>query len=103
MDHNVERLSQPRALTASLNWYRAAPEGLAVPAGRITTPTLYIWGDQDAALGVGAAQRTASYVDGPYRFHILKGKSHWLPEQAPDEITPVLLDHLRAQGRTNPA
>jgi pimeloyl-ACP methyl ester carboxylesterase len=95
VDANVERLSRPGALTATLNWYRAVTPDLAVPAGRITTPTLYIWGTKDAALGEGAARRTKDYVDGPYRFHVLEGKSHWLPEQAPDEVAPLLVDHLR--------
>jgi pimeloyl-ACP methyl ester carboxylesterase len=81
VEANVKRLSRPGALTATLNWYRAVADDLAVPAGRITTPTLYIWGDQDAALGAGAARRTADYVDAAYRFCILEGKSHWLPEQ----------------------
>ena len=63
VDGNVERLSRPGALNATLNWYRAVAEDLAMPAGRITTPTLYIWGAQDAALGAGAARRTADYVD----------------------------------------
>jgi pimeloyl-ACP methyl ester carboxylesterase len=82
VDANAERLSRPCALTATLNWYRAGAEDLAVPADRITTPTIYIWGDQDAALGEGAARRTADCVDATYRFCILQGKSHWLPEQA---------------------
>jgi pimeloyl-ACP methyl ester carboxylesterase len=100
VDANIERLSRPGALTATLNWYRAVAEDLAVRAGRITTPTLYVWGDQDAALGAGAARHTADYVDATYRFHILVGKSHWLPGQAPDEIPPLLLDHLSAhEGR----
>jgi pimeloyl-ACP methyl ester carboxylesterase len=96
---NVERLSRPGALTATLNWYRAVSQDLAVPAGRIATPTLYIWGDQDAALGAAAAKRTADYVDASYRFCILEGRSHWLPEQAPDEVAPLLLDHLGAHDR----
>jgi pimeloyl-ACP methyl ester carboxylesterase len=45
-------------------------------------------------LGAAAARRTADYVDGAYRFCILEGRSHWLPEQAPDQIAPLLLDHL---------
>ncbi len=94
VDANIARLSRPGALTATLNWYRAPDDSLAVPAGRISTPTLYLWGDQDAALGEGAAKRTAAFVDAPYRFHILKGASHWLPEQMPDEIGGLLLEHL---------
>jgi pimeloyl-ACP methyl ester carboxylesterase len=98
VDANIERLSRPGTLTATLNWYRAVAEDLTVWAERIRTPTLYIWGDQDVALGAGAAQRTSDYVDAPYRFHILKGRSHWLPEQSPDLIVPLLVDHLRARN-----
>lgn len=102
IDANVERLSRPGALTATLNWYRAVAEDLTIWAERIRTPTLYIWGDQDAALGPTAAERTAEYVDGLYRFYILKGRSHWLPEQSPELIVPLLLDHISAVDGTQP-
>jgi hypothetical protein len=39
-------------------------------------------------------RRTADYVDAAYRFCILEGRSHWLPEQARDEIAPLLFDIL---------
>ena len=45
-------------------------------------------------LGAGAARRTADYVDATHRSHVLEGKSHWLPEQAPNEVAPLPLDHI---------
>ncbi|MFB9907491.1 alpha/beta fold hydrolase [Allokutzneria oryzae] len=94
VEENVRRLSEPGALTATLNWYRAANDQLRIPAGRTTVPTLYLWGSEDVALGREAAHRTEAFVDAPYRFVELTGASHWLPEEAPDEVIPELLAHL---------
>jgi pimeloyl-ACP methyl ester carboxylesterase len=52
---------------------------------------LYVWGDQDAALGRTAADNTAEWVTGPYRFEILKGASHWIPDERPDELANLVL------------
>ncbi|MFF8791133.1 alpha/beta fold hydrolase [Streptomyces sp. NPDC015125] len=94
VDGNVRRLSAPGALTATLNWYRAPESVISVPAGRITVPTLFLWGSEDTALGRGAAESTGEWADGPYRFEALEGASHWLPEEVPDVVTPKILDHL---------
>ena len=88
----VARLSAPGALTATLNWYRALDNALL--GSPVTTPTLYVWGDQDQALGATAAEATQKHVTGPYRFLRLEGRSHWLPEEAPDAIAGALIDHL---------
>ena len=92
----VEAMSEPGALTAALNWYRAMDAGLAA-VGRITVPTLYVWSTEDVALGRSAADAAAAYVDGPYRFEILEGVSHWIPEEVPDVLNRLLLEHLSAQ------
>lgn len=96
VENNIRRLSEPGALTATLNWYRAVDAQLTVPAGQITVPTLYVWGSEDIALGRGAAELTAKFVDAPYRFEILEGASHWLPEEVPDKVIPLLVEHLRS-------
>jgi hypothetical protein len=46
------------------------------------------------ALGRDGAEATAKHVDGPYRFEVLEGVSHWIPEAAADELNRLLLDHL---------
>ncbi|QIP83230.1 alpha/beta hydrolase [Streptomyces sp. Tu 2975] len=92
-DAYVRHLSRPGALTAALNWYRAGrPDGAI---GVIDVPTLYVWSTQDSAFGPAAAQETRQWVKGPYRFETLQGVSHWVPEEAPETLNRLLLEHLR--------
>jgi pimeloyl-ACP methyl ester carboxylesterase len=91
----LDHLRQPGALTAALSWYRAQSLADLDGFGPITSPTLHVWSDGDAALGPAAAHATAQHVDGPYRFEVLNGISHWVPEQAPDDLSRLLLEHLR--------
>jgi pimeloyl-ACP methyl ester carboxylesterase len=89
----VERMSEPGALTAALNWYRAMSVQLAA-VGQITVPTLYVWSTGEVAIGRAAAEATAAYVDARYRFVVLDGVSHWIPEEVPDTLNRLLLEHL---------
>jgi pimeloyl-ACP methyl ester carboxylesterase len=97
LSSNVRRLSEPDALTSVLNWYRSLD--LNARIGKVQVPTLYVWGDQDLALGRAAATATARYVDSPYQFEVLDGYSHWLLEEAPDKISGLILNHLKTFGR----
>ncbi|MEU2914969.1 alpha/beta hydrolase [Streptomyces massasporeus] len=92
----VRHLSQPGALTAALNWYRAGRPDSAI--GVIDVPTLYVWSTEDSAFGPAAANETGRWVNGPYRFETLQGVSHWVPEEAPETLSRLLLDHLRTHG-----
>jgi pimeloyl-ACP methyl ester carboxylesterase len=92
----LARLGEFAALDAAINWYRAAT-GLAlaeVPA--VALPTMYLWGDQDATVGRPAAEATAACVTGPYRFEVLPGVGHFLTDQAPEQVTRLLLQHLQS-------
>lgn len=91
----VERMSEPGAMTAALNWYRAMGVGLAA-VGQITVPTLYVWSTGDVAIGREGAEGTRAYVDARYRFEVLEGVSHWIPEEVPEVLNRLLLEHLRA-------
>lgn len=92
---NIQRLLEPGALTATLNWYRALD--LDARIGPVRVPTLYIWGDQDMALGRAAAEATGRYVTGQYRFEVLSGYSHWLQDEAPEAIRDFIVRHLTGQ------
>jgi pimeloyl-ACP methyl ester carboxylesterase len=92
VDSNVRRLSEPGALTAALNWYRALELDHDTPDVRV--PTLYVWSDNDMALGESVALATERYVTGSYRFERLHGLTHWLIEEATERITTLLLEHL---------
>ncbi|WP_336113348.1 alpha/beta fold hydrolase [Streptomyces sp. PTD9-10] len=92
----VRHLSRPGALTAALNWYRAGrPDG---SIGAVDVPTLYVWSTGDRAFGRAAAHETGQWVNGPYRFEILRDVSHWVPEEAPGTLNRLLLEHLRTHG-----
>ena len=83
----------------ALNWYRAVPFNRVDRINRIRVPTLYVYGTGDLALGPRAAELTARYVTGPYRFEVLEGASHWIPEEHADLMTPILVQHLRTSAR----
>jgi pimeloyl-ACP methyl ester carboxylesterase len=92
----VAAMLEPGALTAALNWYRATEPNSLTDVGAITVPTLYVWSDDDIALGRRAAEATVDWVTGPYRFEVLEGVSHWIPESAPADLNRMLLEHLAA-------
>jgi pimeloyl-ACP methyl ester carboxylesterase len=95
----IELLSQPGALTAALNWYRAMAREDSDRCGPVRVPTLYVWSDGDVAIGREAADGCAAHVEGPYRFEALSGVSHWIPEEAPEPFNRLLLDHLAGHGQ----
>ncbi len=91
--------SDPGWLPAALAWYRAnTGRSMAELAtiGDVSVPTMYVWSTRDSALGPYAAHLTGRFVSGPYRFEVLPGVSHWIPEMAPDTLNRLLLDHLTA-------
>jgi pimeloyl-ACP methyl ester carboxylesterase len=94
--HYADHMSQPGALHAALNWYRAIPRDLVRPAlrvGRITVPTLYLWGELDPAIGPAAARATADFVAAEYTFEAIEGVGHWIPETIPDRVAAALVAH----------
>jgi len=100
----VDALGSREAIDAALNWYRAnLPSGRATPPPPfpvVAIPTLYTWSDGDIALCREGAEATQDFVTGPYRFEILAGVDHWVPDKASDRYNPLLLDHLEAFAET---
>jgi pimeloyl-ACP methyl ester carboxylesterase len=91
----IDHLSEPGALRAAINWYRAmplvSPSRMSAP---VSVPTLYVWSTRDTFLNRKSADLTARYVTGPYRFEVLEGANHWIPETESDRLVPLLLDHF---------
>ena len=98
VDRYVTLMHEPGVLTKCLSWYRAQDLADIEGMGAITVPTLYVWSDGDLALGPVAAEATAKHVTAPYRFEVLRGVSHWIPEEAPGPLSSWLVEHLRAYG-----
>ena len=87
-------LADVEAMRAALNWYRGIGPEILDGFGPVTTPTLFVWGADDPAIGRESAEATADHVEGPYRFEPLEGVGHWIPELAPDVLEGLLLAHL---------
>jgi pimeloyl-ACP methyl ester carboxylesterase len=95
VEHVVARAQEPGALAAWLRWYAAQRLEDVADTPAVAVPTLYVWSDGDVALGRTAAFATKDWVTGPYRFEVLVGVSHWIPEEAADRLAGLLRDHLR--------
>ena len=99
-DHYVERMREPAALTAALNWYRALPWHARDPVGRVRVPTLHVWSTEDTFLGRAATEATARFCGEAYRLEILEGMPHWIPELAAQQVGELVVAHVRAGGGT---
>ncbi|WP_026917679.1 alpha/beta fold hydrolase [Gordonia shandongensis] len=80
---------QPGALTGPLNWYRANFTGdvaATLECPPVEIPTTMVWSDNDAALGRAQAEMSGRYVYSDFRFSVLEGVDHWIPEKAPQAL-----------------
>jgi pimeloyl-ACP methyl ester carboxylesterase len=93
VEHTVARMREPGALSAALAWYRAMESGADTPT--TTVPTTYAWSTEDAALRRRGAELCGDFVAADYRFVVLDGISHWIPEQATDAVVEAVLDRVR--------
>lgn len=87
---------RPGALTAMVNYYRAlmkTPDYAAIGDGRVDTPTLMIWGEEDKALGIWCTQGTERWVLN-LTLHRLPAVSHWVQQEAPEAVNELLGDWL---------
>ncbi len=100
----VADLSRPGALPAALAWYRAnvplpRPGRPRPPhAGgrqRVACPVMGVWSSEDPALTESQMTGSERFVDGPWRYERVDGVGHWLPVQAPERLSALLLDFLR--------
>lgn len=93
--------SQKGALTAMLNWYRAAVRrGLKsyfsrrdVPARRVGVPALILWGKRDIALSLDMLRPSIELCDDGEAV-IFDRASHWVQLDAADEVNKRLIGFL---------
>jgi pimeloyl-ACP methyl ester carboxylesterase len=95
----IQDLSEPKSLTAALNWYRAnvPPERFLAPPSRlpdVQAPTLGIYSTGDLYLTEEAMVRSVEHVKGPWHYARVEGVSHWIPTEAPEWLTGQLLEFL---------
>jgi len=94
IDEYMKIYSQPKALTAVVNWYRAIMQtNENIIYGEINTPTVFIWGNEDLAIGRAGVEKTREYMKGYYDFHELNA-GHWLTEFNQPEIADIILNFV---------
>ena len=92
--------SRPGALNGMINYYRALlrhRDTLDLGDGRIDIPTLMVWGEEDAALGIGCTVGTEQWVP-QLELHRLPGVSHWVQQEAPEKVNAIMADWLDRNG-----
>jgi epoxide hydrolase 4 len=106
-------LSQPGALTAAINYYRAnvsrlmrgskplriSDQSLEKKVGKgrgVQVPTLFIFGEQDFAILPQTVRGVAEYVDAPYTELRIADSGHWVQNEAIAEVNTALMKFLDA-------
>ena len=99
-------LSEPGALTAAINYYRANVFSMFLKRRRrgneelsderIRVPTLFIYGEKDHAVIPETVRDVKSYVDAPYREVRIKQSAHWVQNEAVEEVNAALSSFLAA-------
>lgn len=90
-----EAWSQPGAMTAMINWYRAIvryPPRITNDM-RVKVPTLMIWGMKDAALTHRMARPSMDYVD-EGNLILFPEATHWVQHDAAEEVNHYLIDFI---------
>jgi len=90
-----EAWAQPGALTAMVNWYRAAfrSASLRLPGPRVSVPTLMLWGARDIALGREMAQPSIDLCD-EGRLVFFEDATHFVQHDEADRVNEELLRFL---------
>ena len=106
----LDQWSQPGAMTAMLNWYRASavqvpamdatperPAFLNGPFPPLRMPTLVIWGMDDKALLPVQLEGLEALVP-DLTLRKLDGVGHFAPWEAPEKVTGAMREWLGARG-----
>ncbi len=87
--------SQPGALTAMINWYRALFRTRAkFPDKTVRIPTRILWGERDAFLLAEMAHESLRYCKDAELFTFANA-SHWLQHEEPARVSELLIDFFR--------
>jgi pimeloyl-ACP methyl ester carboxylesterase len=93
----IAQMTEPGAMTAALNWYRASRghkrvlEDFEIP--KVNVPTLLIFGRND--IGQRSVADAASLMTGSYRV-VKPDGGHFIVDEQPKFVAEETLAHLRA-------
>jgi epoxide hydrolase 4 len=90
--------SEPFALTAMLNYYRAnilKRFFSKIETGeKIRVPTVFIYGEKDFAVLPETVRNIGEFVDAPFEEFRIPASGHWVQQEAGDTVTEILRDFL---------
>ncbi len=93
----------PFVAHSALEYFRWAARSVVRTDGRtfaeligqkITVPVLQLQGSRDRLILPGPAADSADWVLGPYRWSLLTGAGHYLPEERAGQVSEIILDWL---------
>lgn len=89
-EHYRRAWSQPSAVRGMIHWYRALfrypPH---IPAGKLTVPTLILWGLRDRFLLPELAAESGTQCDHVSVTYFDRA-SHWLPHEEPEQVSSCI-------------
>ncbi len=92
IDRYVTEIIDTGAMTTALNWYRGLPfTSRKTLKSRVRVPTTMVWSDGDQFLHRLGAERSVDYVDADFKLEIMEGLSHWIPDEAPEQLAEIIL------------
>lgn len=101
LDHWIEDLSRPGRLAAGMDWYRANLSKLwKTEFPRVKIPVFGIWSTGDVALAEDQMIGSAAYVDASWQYERLEDISHWVPVDAPDTLSDLIISYYRQREAT---
>jgi len=88
--------SQPGALTAMINWYRAAVRYRAkFPDRTVRVPTWILWGELDKFLMPEMARESLRYCSNGELFPF-PDATHWLQHEEPEKVSQLLVEFFKS-------
>lgn len=93
LDVYREAWGQPGALTAMINWYRGLVRNPPQDNtdGRVTVPTLMVWGMDDVALTYEMAEPSIEMCDAG-KLVLFKNTSHFVQHQKAERVAALMID-----------
>ncbi|MFY9783919.1 MAG: alpha/beta fold hydrolase [Acidimicrobiales bacterium] len=93
----ITELERDGQMEAHLKWYRAnvAPNAFVVDPPTlppVSVPVLGIWSSGDFALTERQMTNSASYCASGFEYLRLEGFGHWVPLEAPHELSRAVID-----------
>lgn len=102
MDEYVNAFARPGAITAALNYYRAALRHRAPRPVPIASPTLIVWGERDRFLVPELTLGLERWVP-DLRIERLPRATHWVQHDEPATVGRLIADFARPLSQGEPA